>query len=256
LGLLGGLQRARLSDPLGEVVCHRRGGRRDFFESRGGGGGLFALGRPSDWEGVRVRVRVRVAGIVIPDDVAASLFLTWKGNKIYGHSTLASLGVRVDAQGVVKGDRGGEADGYFPMGIVLEVWSEQGYSDYLAEKGKKRRLELGSDDEDLAAGDALVDGGGMPSGSYRAPEPEAPRKKGIKIVMKAKDHEALRTTAREDTSVELLVEAFRTQREIGPEWEVAIWFDGERLDEESVLGDLDLDSDDVNQLEVHIKKVA
>jgi hypothetical protein len=37
---------------------------------------------------------------------------------------------------------------------------------------------------------------------------------------------------------------------------VAIWFDGERLDEDSSVADLDVDPDEANQLEVHIKKAG
>ena len=194
--------------------------------------------------------RTRDAGIDIPEDVAAGLFLTWKGHKIYGHSTLASLGVEVDAEGEVRRGRGGAAEGYARDGILLEVWSEEAYEKFLAEKGKKRALEWG-DDEDPEA-----DSNGVPYADQVDPEPEVPRKKGIKLVLKAKDHEPLKTTAREDSSVEVLIEAFRTQRDIGPEWEVAIWFDGERLDEESLVTELDVDPEEVNQLEVHIKKAA
>ena len=193
--------------------------------------------------------RARDAGIAIPEDVAAGLFLTWKGHKIYGHSTLASLGVEVDAQGEVRRGRGGGAEGYAHDGILLEVWSEEAYEAFLAEKGKKRALEWGADEEDPVA-----DSDGVP---YEVEaEPEVPRKKGIKIVLKAKEHEPLKMTTRDDTTVETLVEAFRTQREIGPEWEVAIWFDGERLDEESLVTEIDIDPEEVNQLEVHIKKAA
>jgi hypothetical protein len=87
-------------------------------------------------------------------------------------------------------------------------------------------------------------------------EPVRERKRGIRIALKARDHEPLRMTTREETTVETLIEAFRTQREIGPEWEVAIWFDGERLDEDSSVADLDVDPDEANQLEVHIKKAG
>lgn len=81
-----------------------------------------------------------------------------------------------------------------------------------------------------------------------------PKKKGIRIVLKAKEHEALKLTTREETDVEMLIEAFRTQRNIGPEWSVAIYFDGERLEEDALVSEIDIDPDDVNQMEVHVKK--
>jgi hypothetical protein len=85
---------------------------------------------------------------------------------------------------------------------------------------------------------------------------QQPRRRGVRIVLKARDHEPLKLTTREETTVETLIEAFRTQRQIGPEWEVAIWFDGELLEEEALVAEMDIDPDEANQLEVHVKKVG
>ncbi|KAK3306545.1 uncharacterized protein B0T15DRAFT_144150 [Chaetomium strumarium] len=180
-------------------------------------------------------------GIEIPDDLASSLFLAWKGNKIYGHSTLSSLGVEVDERGNLKHSQG---DGYSRGGIQLEIWSEQGYAEYLKHRGKERAV-LGADDGDLSG-----------SEGEEEPLPPPPKKKGIKIVLKAKEHEPLKLSTRDETTVEMLIEAFRAQRNVGPEWDVAIHFDGERLVEDALVMDIDVDPDDVNQLEVHIKKAG
>ncbi|KAK4100902.1 hypothetical protein N658DRAFT_496988 [Parathielavia hyrcaniae] len=204
-------------------------------------------------QGVQLLLRVwvasnRAAGVPIPDDVAERLFLTWKGNKIYGHSTLASLGVMVDAQGKLKGaSRGGE--GYSRHGIHLEVWSEEAYAEFLAIRGRERAMLLGEDGEDGPDGDVRRE-------ETAPPSPVQPKKKGVRIMLKAKDHEPLKLTAREETDVKVLIEAFRVQRSIGPECEVAIWFDGERLDEDALVTEIDVDPDEVNQLEVHVKKVG
>jgi hypothetical protein len=184
----------------------------------------------------------------IPDAVAAGLFLTWKGHKIYGHSTLAALGVQVDARGELRNSVG---EGYCRGGIELEVWTEEEYGRFLASRGKERALMFGGGEEEEDG----EDGDGM-GGGGEVEEPVQERKRGIRIALKARDHEPLRMTTREETTVETLIEAFRTQREIGPEWEVAIWFDGERLDEDSSVADLDVDPDEANQLEVHIKKAG
>ncbi|KAL2159442.1 hypothetical protein VTH06DRAFT_2447 [Thermothelomyces fergusii] len=200
--------------------------------------------------------------VVIPDDVAARMFLTWKGNKLYGHSTLASLGVRVDARGRL---RDGQGEGYTRDGIHLEVWTEEEYAAYLESRGRKRASRLlaadddGEEDDDYggdsppAVGGRRGAAGGGAEGAPAAPAQQQ-RKKGIRIVLKARDHEPLKLTTREDTTVEMLVEAFRAQRNLGPEWDVSVWFDGERLEEDSLVTDLDIDPDDVNQLEVHVKK--
>lgn len=75
-------------------------------------------------------------------------------------------------------------------------------------------------------------------------------------MLKSKEHDPLKLTTREETDVETLIEAFRTQRDVGPEWEVSIWFDGERLEEDSLVTDIDIDPDEANQLEVLVKKAA
>ncbi|KAH6856850.1 hypothetical protein B0I37DRAFT_300417 [Chaetomium sp. MPI-CAGE-AT-0009] len=174
------------------------------------------------------------------------VFLTWKGNKIYGHSTLASLGVQVDDRGAL---RNGHGEGYVRGGLHLEVWTEEAYAEYLENRGKEWALKLG-DEEDVED----LGGEGEAGGEVSSPAP--PRKKGIRIVLKAKEHEALKLTTREETDVEMLIEAFRTQRGIGPEWEVAIWFDGEKLEEDALVSEIDVDPDEVNQLEVLVKNKA
>ncbi|EAQ88299.1 hypothetical protein CHGG_04918 [Chaetomium globosum CBS 148.51] len=186
---------------------------------------------------------------------AGRFFLTWKGNKIYGHSTLAALGVRVDARGALRGAHG---DGYVRDGLHLEVWTEEAYAEYLENRGKEWALKLGEKEEE--DGEYGVDGrgagAGAGAGGGEAAAAATPKKKGIRVVLKAKEHEALKLTTREETDVEMLIEAFRTQRDIGPEWSVAIYFDGERLEEDALVSEIDVDPDDVNQMEVHVKKAA
>ncbi|KAG7288103.1 hypothetical protein NEMBOFW57_007626 [Staphylotrichum longicolle] len=204
----------------------------------------------------------RKAGIAVPDDVASGLFLTWKGHKIYGHSTPASLGVQVDAQGRVKSGHGrGGADepGYYRDGLHLEVWDEEAYAAHVQARGRKRAMDLDDDDDDDdddgGCREGRVFAGAVPQ-EEQAGGAVAQKRKGIRIVLKAKEHEALKLTTREETDVGTLIEAFRTQRGIGPEWEVSIWFDGERLEEDSLVTDIDIDPDEANQLEVLVKKAA
>jgi hypothetical protein len=145
-------------------------------------------------------------------------------------------------------------------GLHLEVWTEEAYSEYVEQRGKERALNLAGEDEEedgegrsTEGNRAGEDGEGEKA---RASVQPTSRKKGIRIVLKAKDHEPLKLTTKEDTVVEALIEAFRAQRGLGPEWDVAIWFDGEHLDDDSLVADIDIDPDEANQLEVHVKKKA
>lgn len=170
------------------------------------------------------------------------LFLTWKGNKVYNSSSLASLGIEVDDQGEVKY---GQGEGWYTSRGVpamhLEIWTEEAYIQWEKVREHERALRYGiiDDDSDLEALHELA---------------PMPAKKGIKVVLKAKDLEPMKSSIKEDTTVEFMIEAFRQQRGLGEEWDVAIFFDGERLDEESLVKDADIDPDESNQFEVHIKK--
>ena len=176
----------------------------------------------------------------IPEEQEAKLFLTWKGNKIYGESTPASLGVEVTEHGELK-EREGE--GYKLGKLHFQAWTEEDYAEYLEYKERERAMELGLLDDD---GDALE---AELEAQYQPPA----KKKGIKVILKTKEFDALNTTVHDDTTVGVLISVFRSQRGVGLERSIEIWLDGERLEDESLVTDADIDPDEPNQLEVHIK---
>ncbi|KAK2072393.1 hypothetical protein P8C59_006750 [Phyllachora maydis] len=175
----------------------------------------------------------------------ARLFLTWKGNKVFTTTTPRSLGVQVDADGWVKRHPGDDDSGYHKGGLVFEVWTDETYQDYLEEKERLMRQSRGeTDDEAIEA---------MGSGE---PEPEPPKKKkGIKVSLKAKDLEPVKLTVRRDTTIATMIDAFRakTKQVLGPHAKISVFFDGEPTDEEAHVNDYDVELDDINQFEVHIK---
>ncbi|KAK0717899.1 hypothetical protein B0T26DRAFT_751896 [Lasiosphaeria miniovina] len=186
------------------------------------------------------------ANLEVPPDVADKLVLTWKGNKIYQHSTAASLGAQVDAHGKLIGSVG---EGYTTSGgsktllLHLEVWTEETYTEYQEKRERERGLKLGTVDEDPFKFDIGPD----EASSTRE------KQKGIKVVLKAKTHEPLKMSVHSDTTVGSLVTAFRKNRGVGPEQDIAIYFDGESLDKDSLVVSADIDPDETNQLEVHLK---
>jgi hypothetical protein len=178
--------------------------------------------------------RQRAHGTRIVGD-NAGLFLTWKKKKVYDHSTAASLGVQVGEDGRLVGDA---SDGFRNGGIHLEVWTDDLYSNYIRQKERERALHLGLSDSE----------------EEREPTPSlSPKKKGIRVVLKAKEFEPLKVTIDDDMTVEKLVSTFRSQRPVAPGRNVSIYFDGEKLDDDSLVTDADIDPDDANQFEVHIK---
>ncbi|KAK1780155.1 ubiquitin-2 like Rad60 SUMO-like-domain-containing protein [Copromyces sp. CBS 386.78] len=204
----------------------------------------------------------------IPDHIQDKLFLTFKGNRIYSNSTIASLGVKVDANGVLQLPPGAmtsrEAmDGYTIQGrnpgLVLEVWHEEFYEDELAKEKKRRERELGliDDDDDDAEDQQSGTGGASCTNGLSRDGSEAAaaevKKTKIRVVLKAKDLQPLKIAVYEDTPVAAIVQAFRKQRDIGPEKAVVIQFDGEGLREDMLVGGMDIERDETNQFEVYIK---
>ncbi|KAK0719462.1 hypothetical protein B0H67DRAFT_152616 [Lasiosphaeris hirsuta] len=186
-----------------------------------------------------IAVQRTKANLDISDKEAGGLFMTWKGNKVYDHSTIASLGVEVDADGSLKG---GEDDGVIRGGLALEVWTEESHAEYIKEKELKRAKMLGLDDNDDILDYAVKEEATPP-----------PKPKGIRIILKAKDLDPFKISIHNDTTVVDLLQVFRDNQRIHPDLELALYFDGERLEDESVVANADLDPDDVNQLEVHVK---
>jgi hypothetical protein len=202
--------------------------------------------------------------LVVPDEILGKLFLTFKGNRIYSNSTIASLGVKVDANGVLQLPPGAmtsrEAmDGYVIQGrnpgLVLEVWHEEFYEDELAKQKRRRERELGliddDDDEDQQSGTGASGANGWSRGGSEAAEV---KKTKIKVVLKAKDLQPLKIAVYEDTPVGTMVQVFRKQRDIKPEQTVVIRFDGEELRENMLVGAMDIERDETNQFEVYIKE--
>lgn len=208
-------------------------------------------------------------GCKVPEQIQDKLFLTFKGNRIYSNSTIASLGVKVDANGILQlpplgvltGREG--MDGYTQgrnPGLVLEVWHEEFYEDEMAKDRKRRERELGlldDDDHDDDEEDQQPQSNGQPRGGSEAAAAEAAaaevKKSKIRIVLKAKDLQPLKIAVYEDTPVGTMVQAFRNQKGIEPGKAVVIQFDGEELREDMLVGDMDIERDEPNQFEVYIK---
>ena len=200
----------------------------------------------------------------VSEQIQDKLFLTFKGNRIYSNSTIASLGVKVDADGVLQLPPGAmtsrEAmEGYVMQrgipGLVLEVWHEEFYEEELAKDKKRRERELGlidDDDEEEDGENQHLGSNGQSRGGSEAAAAEAKKSK-IRVVLKAKDLEPLKIAVYEDTPVGTMVEVFRTQKGIKPEQTIVMQFDGEQLSEDMLVGSMDIERDEPNQFEVYIK---
>ncbi|KAM0330026.1 hypothetical protein ACHAQA_004196 [Verticillium albo-atrum] len=183
--------------------------------------------------------------IGLPEDDLATTFITWRGRRLYDSTTLNSLQIRAAENGTLQypatrnhHDTEGFSDGWTK--VHMEMWTEELWEEHKKKEERKRLRDLGelddySDEED---GGAAVD--------------KEPEEKKIKIILKARTGEPVKTTARSMTTIAELVEVFRKVRELPESIEVQLHFDGEQLDGETTVEEADIE--DMDSLEVHIKE--
>ncbi|KAL2120379.1 hypothetical protein VTJ04DRAFT_4405 [Mycothermus thermophilus] len=189
------------------------------------------------------------------------LLLTWKKRRVFGQCTIESLGVAVDANGKVAG----RGEGYAlankegEWGMELEVWTEEGFAEYLKKQGasKSDAITLSDSDNDDDDDDRPAE----TSADQQQQQEQQQQQVRIRVTLKSRTHEPLNVLCRPETDVEDLILAFRAQRGLGNVetgddggWDVSVWFDGERLQENLLVRDLDVDVDEVNQFEVMVKR--
>lgn len=166
----------------------------------------------------------------------SSIFLTWRGRRIWDSGNGLSIGVRVGRNGTVV-DENGEVLGEGDEGKVnLEAWTQEWYDKVKSEAKRATnvaaaqagdRIEL-SDDEDVEA-------------QAQAEAEREKEKAAIRIVLKAKDAEVVKLKVRPITSVSKLVGAWRSQRDVEEGKDVELWFEGERLEEEGTVEEADIE---------------
>lgn len=165
-------------------------------------------------------------GVPLPPQLRASVFLTWNGKRLFDASTCKHLGVKLGTDGKFST----EGDGFDDNGrLHFEAWTEDLFMAY------QRQNQLQQD------------------GVENEPEPEPAQEPSgrIKLLLKARDMEPFRLRVKPTTSVEKMALAFRTDKNIPEEKEIALYFDGDRLD--PVLRVADSELDDMDTIEVHIR---
>ncbi|KAI0894787.1 hypothetical protein F4806DRAFT_97129 [Annulohypoxylon nitens] len=181
-----------------------------------------------------------VKGGNVPRPVLETMFFTWKGNKVYPHTTLKTLGIKPERDGSLYPDWKSDQEGYRGRDkVFFEAWTQQLYDEYLEEKEKQRLQHLNELE-------------GVYEGSQ---EPEAPQasqeEKKIRIHFKAKDKQPTKATVRPSTTAAQLVKAYRRLANIPDDTTIELHWDGEVLEDETTVEEADIE--DMDSLEVHIK---
>lgn len=155
-----------------------------------------------------------------PETIGAdghTIFLTWKGAKLYDVATCEHIGIRMGPDGLMNSD---DLDG--KGRLHLEAWTPASLEEWQRKEEEQRRKA------DVAA------------------EPEPVREikvDKVKLIFKAKGLEDIKTKLPVTHLVERLVQLFRTQHPEFADNDVWLMFDGERLDPTMMVKDTDLGED-------------
>lgn len=177
-------------------------------------------------------------GVLLDVEREDDVVLTWRRKRVYAFSTLLNLGIRPQDNGRAVSDGNG-AKG-FANGrtrVHMEAWTLDSFREMEREEELKRKGETSelADEEEPA----LVE--------EKPPTSEAK----TRVILKARGIADVKLTVRRTTTVETLITGFRTQRSIGPDRDVQIWFDGVRLEEHATMDEAEID--DMDTFEVHVK---
>ncbi|KAI0136401.1 hypothetical protein BJ170DRAFT_677277 [Xylariales sp. AK1849] len=170
-------------------------------------------------------------GTPVRDSVVESMFFTWKGNKIYNFTTLASMGIRPDSKGNLLPTWETSKEGYMGYDkVYVEAWTQDLYEEHQRERKRKRSGLVDEPEEESE------------------PEPEPVKEVRIQVILKSKDYGEQGLKVPPNCPVRNIVRAFRSMKKIPKDKHIEIQFDGEMLEESSTIdvpGIEEMDSVDV-----------
>ncbi|KAI4087129.1 MAG: hypothetical protein LQ344_007024 [Seirophora lacunosa] len=168
-------------------------------------------------------------------DFTASVFMTWRGKRLFDVTTCRSLGIGVDCNGniVTKGQKDilGEEERQIHMEAMTEGIIEE------IERMKRRE----------ASGEGHGDIGMREEMPPAAEKQETP----VRIILKAKGYSDFKLIVKSTTSMSRIVSAFRTDKNIDSDREVFLSFDGDRLAPECQVGETELA--EMDYVDVYVK---
>lgn len=160
------------------------------------------------------------------------VFLTYKKKRLFDATSCHSLGFKLDAEGQVE-----EGPGTFEGKVHLEAWTEETYDIYQKREAKRLKQEKEGIEEE------------------EKPEPEVAEKR-MRLILKSREHGEHKLKARLTTPIAKLIESFRQDKSLPEQMAISLHLDGELLDPDSLVGDVDFDldeDDEVVSIEVHIR---
>lgn len=175
-----------------------------------------------------------------PEALEATFF-TWKGRKIYPHTTLASLGIKPDVRGNFYSKLVPNKSGFVGWDKVhFEAWTQDLFEEAEREKERERMRQLGELDD---ASDL------EPSSPLEEAETAQPETK-IRLICKSRNHGTQNMTVPLHVTMSAVATAFRRMKQIPEAKRIEFHFDGETLELSSTLEEAGVEDEDC--VEVHI----
>ncbi|KAL3417270.1 hypothetical protein PVAG01_11270 [Phlyctema vagabunda] len=167
----------------------------------------------------------------------SSIFLTWRNQRLFDITTCRAMGLRADEHGkLISNGDGFDSDGRLHM----EAWNDDLFMDHQRKiEEERRRLTEASLPQSEAEPEEEAES---------EPEQEVRR---IKLIVRARDLSDFKTIVKEATLISQLMAAFRNRHSIEDDKEVALYFDGDRLEPDTTCEDADLGDMDV--VEAHVR---
>jgi len=169
------------------------------------------------------------------EGVRASIFLTWRGMRLFDFSTCKSMGLKVGPNGKFRSDgEGFDEDGR----VHMEAWTEGLFAVHRKRVAADQRYFS----QDQGHSDPEDD-----------PEPKLRKETvlRIKLIMTAKDLGTFKLAVKPTTLVEKMITTFRQAKRVTVDKEIVLYFDGDKLDPASTIQDTDLE--EMDNVEVKIK---
>ena len=167
-----------------------------------------------------------ISGERLPNHTKEKIFLTWKGKKLFDLTTCKSLGLKIDGSGHIISD----GEGFTERKIHLEAWTPELYE--LSQRKLKAKKEGGNSEDDLEVVEQVEE-------------------QKMRLTMQAKGMKPYKITASSTTTFSTMAFTFRKDRAIPEGQDITLFFDGDRLNPDSKVEDVELD--EMDNIEVHIR---
>jgi hypothetical protein len=155
-----------------------------------------------------------------------SVFLTWRGKKLFDATTCTALGLKLDRQGNLSFDGGRICDE--GGNVHLVAWTQEALEIWEKREAARERRENGEEPDEFE---------------------KQPKVKKIRLVLKGKGMEDFKLMAKPTSTAANLLQALRDRRNISTQVGMVLVFDGDKLEDSQTVEDLGLDDMDV--IEVH-----